>query len=192
MPATLPVTGDADADRLLATDPLALLIGMLLDQQVKMEVAFRAPFVLRQRLGGTLDAASIAAMDTAELEGVFAAKPALHRFPAAMARRTQELCRQVADGYGNDAGQIWKGVRSAEVLFARLRALPGFGDEKAKIFLALLAKRFGRAPAGWETVSAPFSDSTPRSVADVDSPGTLEKVRDFKKLMKAQGKGKAG
>ncbi len=192
MPAAFYVTGDADADRLLATDPLALLIGMLLDQQVKMEVAFRAPSLLRQRLGGTLDAASIAAMDTAELEGVFAAKPALHRFPAAMARRTQELCRRVADDYGNDAGRVWKGVRSADVLFARLRALPGFGEEKAKIFLALLAKRFGRAPAGWEVLASPFSDSTPRSVADIDSPETLEKVRDFKRLMKAQGKGKAG
>lgn len=192
MPTTLPVSGDPDADRLLAADPLALLIGMLLDQQVKMETAFRAPALLKARLGGELDAARIAAMPTEQLEAVFADKPALHRFPAAMARRTQELCRAVVDDYDGDAARIWKGVRSGAVLYDRVRALPGYGEEKAKIFVALLAKRFGKRPAGWEEVAAPFSDALPRSVADIDSPETLEKVREFKRLKKSEGKGKDG
>lgn len=188
---SLPVTGDPDADRLLVTDPLALLIGMLLDQQVPMEWAFRGPARLAERLGGRLDAAAIAAMDPDELEAVFRATPALHRFPAAMARRTQELCAHVVERYDGDAGRIWRGVRSGDALYQRLRQLPGYGDEKARIFLAILAKRLGRRPAGWEAAAAPFSDDQPRSVADIGSAEDLQAVRAWKKARKAAGKGKA-
>lgn len=192
MPAkTLPVTGDPDADALLASEPLALLIGMLLDQQVPMEWAFKGPWTLRQRLGGSLDAAIIAAMDPAALEERFKQKPALHRYPAAMAKRTQALCQFIVDHYGGDAGAVWRGVRTGDELFRRLRELPGYGDEKAKIFMAILAKRFGKKPKGWEEAAAPFSDGTPRSVADIDGPQALQRVREYKQAMKAQGKGKA-
>lgn len=185
----LPVTGDPDTDHLLVTDPLALLIGMLLDQQVPMEWAFRGPRTLRDRLGG-LDARAIAAMDPDHLVDVFCEKPALHRYPAAMARRTHELCAFVTERYDGDAGRVWKGVRSGEQLYARVRELPGYGDEKAKILVAILAKRLGKRPAGWEAVAAPFSDAEPRSVADIDSPESLARVREWKKAKKAAGKSK--
>ena len=188
---TMPVTNTPEANKLLVSDPLALLIGMLLDQQVPMEWAFLGPYTLRERLGGTLDASAIAAMDPEDLVAVFVAKPALHRYPAAMARRTHELCQYLVDTYDGDAGKVWRGVRSGDELYRRLRALPGYGDEKAKIFLAILAKRLGKTPAGWEAAAAPFSDSTPRSVADIDSPEAFARVREFKKAKKAQGKGKA-
>jgi len=190
-PTPLYITGDPSSDKLLMDEPLALLIGMLLDQQVPMEWAFKGPATLKERLGGRLDAAEIAAMDPEDLVAVFVAKPALHRYPAAMARRTHELCVKLVDDYGGDAGGVWRGVRSGDELFRRVRALPGYGDEKAKIFVAILAKRLGKRPAGWEDVAAPFSDSTPRSVADIDSPETLGRVREFKQMMKAKGKGKA-
>ncbi len=189
---TLPVTGDPAADELLASDPLALLIGMLLDQQVPMEWAFASPLRLRDRLGGTLDAAAIAATPLDELEAVFKGPPALHRFPGSMAKRTQQLCQHLVDHHGGDAAAVWGGVGTGAELFRRVRALPGYGGEKAKIFTALLAKRFGVRPPGWEEVSRPFSDATHRSVADVDSADALQEVRAFKKLMKAQGKGKDG
>jgi uncharacterized HhH-GPD family protein len=188
---TLPVTGDPEADRLLVTDPLALLVGMLLDQQVPMEWAFGSPLKLKERLGGELDAARIAAMPTEELEAVFKGPPALHRYPGSMAKRTQALCQHLVDHHGGDAAKVWSGVRSGEALHARIRALPGFGEEKARIFLALLAKRFGKRPAGWEEHAGPFADGTPRSVADIDSPEALVRVREFKRAMKAKGKGKA-
>lgn len=188
---TLPVTGIAEADQLLVTDPLALLVGMLLDQQVPMEWAFTSPYTLRERLGGTLDATAIAAMGPDALVDVFCEKPALHRYPAVMARRTHELCQHLVDHYGGDAAKVWKGVRSGDALYARLRDLPGYGDEKARIFLALLAKRLGRAPAGWEAAAAPFSDDVPRSVADISSPEALQRVREFKKAQKAAKRSKA-
>ena len=188
---TMPVTSNPDANKLLVTDPLALLIGMLLDQQVPMEWAFLGPYTLQERLGGTLDAAAIAAMDPEDLVAVFVAKPALHRYPAAMARRTHELCQHLVDTYDGDAGKVWRGVRTGDELYRRLRALPGYGDEKAKIFMAILAKRLGKKPKGWEEAAAPFSDATPRSVADVASAETLAQVREFKQLKKKQGKGKA-
>jgi len=122
---------------------------------------------------------------------VFCEKPALHRYPAAMARRAHELCTFLVDHYGGDAGAVWRNVRSGDELLRRLRELPGYGEEKSKIFLAILAKRLGKRPAGWEEAAAPFSDATPRSVADIDSPEALVKVREFKKAMKAKGKGKA-
>jgi uncharacterized HhH-GPD family protein len=188
---TIPITGDPDADALLVSDPLALLIGMLLDQQVPMELAFRGPHTLRARLGGELDATAIAAMGPDAVVDVFCAKPALHRYPAVMARRTHELCQFLVDHYGGDAGKVWRGVRTGDELYRRLRELPGYGEEKAKIFMAILAKRFGKKPAGWEAAAAPFSDAVPRSVADVASPETLAEVREFKKAQKAAKRGKA-
>jgi uncharacterized HhH-GPD family protein len=187
---TLPVTGDPEADKLLADDPLALTIGMLLDQQVPMEWAFSGPLRLRDKLGGRLDAAEIAALGPAELEGMFKGPPALHRYPGSMAKRTQALCQFLVDHYGGDAAAVWTGVDSGAELLRRVRALPGFGADKARIFTALLAKRFGVRPPGWEEATAPFSDDQPRSVADIDSAESLQRVRSWKKAMKTQGKTK--
>lgn len=187
---TLPVTGDPEADKLLVDDPLALTIGMLLDQQVPMEWAFSGPLRLRDKLGGKLDAAEIAALDPAELEAMFKGPPALHRYPGSMAKRTQALCQFLVEHYGGDAAAVWTGVDDGAVLLRRVRALPGFGADKSKIFTALLAKRFGVRPPGWEEATAPFSDDRPRSVADIDSAESLQRVRSWKKAMKAQGKTK--
>lgn len=192
MKGTLAVTGDPAADKLLNTDPLALTIGMLLDQQVPMEWAFGAPLKLRERLGGALDASTIAALPLEKLEVMFKGPPALHRYPSSMAKRTQQLCQHLVDEHGGDAAAVWKGVPTGADLIRRLKALPGFGPEKAKIFTALLGKRFGVQPAGWEEASKPFSDTTHRSVADIDSADALTEVRAFKKVMKARGKGKDG
>ena len=186
----LAVTGDPEADRLLVEDPLALVIGMLLDQQVPMEWAFRGPARLKERLGGTLDCNAIAAMSEDDVVAVFQAKPALHRFPGSMGKRTYALCRYLADEYDGDAASVWTGAASGADLLTRVQALPGFGAEKAKIFVALLAKRLGVRPKGWEEVSAPFSDAEPRSVADIDSAEALEQVRAWKKAKKAAGKTK--
>ncbi|MGI8758736.1 MAG: HhH-GPD-type base excision DNA repair protein [Acidimicrobiales bacterium] len=184
------ITGDPEADALLAREPLALLIGMLLDQQVPMEWAFASPAKLAVRLGGTLDAAEIAGMEPEALEAAFKQKPALHRYPASMARRTQELCRHLVEVYDGTAERVWTGPGDGAEVLARLRALPGFGDEKARIFLAVVAKRRGVRPEGWEKAAAPFSDDQRRSVADIESPETLEAVRAFKKAKKAAGKTK--
>ena len=191
MQGDIAVTGDPDADHLLNTDPLALLLGMLLDQQVPMEWAFGSPLKLRERLGG-LDAAAIAVMPLEELEAAFKGPPALHRYPSSMAKRTQQLCQHLVDEHGGSAAAVWTDVATGAELFRRIRALPGYGGEKAKIFTALLAKRFGVAPPGWEEPAKPFSDAQHRSVADIDSPAALEEVRAFKKMMKAKGKGKDG
>jgi uncharacterized HhH-GPD family protein len=191
MKGTLAVTGDPEADRLLNTDPLALLLGMLLDQQVPMEWAFMAPHRLKERMGGVLDASKIASYDPDELAAIFKGPPALHRFPGSMAKRTQEMCRVIADEYDNDAQRVWAKVTDGKELFRRLTALPGYGKEKASIFTAILAKRMGVRPKGWEDHAGPFADATPRSVADIDSPETLQAVRAFKKAKNAEGKGKA-
>jgi len=188
--ASMPITGDPAADDLLVTDPLALVIGMLLDQQVPMEWAFKGPSTLRDRLGG-LDATKIAAMPPEELEAVFREKPALHRYPGSMAKRTHALCVHLVDEYDGDAAKLWTGVDDPQVLFDRIRALPGYGEEKAKIFLAILGKRLKVAPKGWEVCAVPFSDSEPRSVADIDSPENLQRVRAWKQAQKAKGKTKA-
>jgi uncharacterized HhH-GPD family protein len=188
--ASMPITGDPAADELLVTDPLALVIGMLLDQQVPMEWAFKGPSTLRDRLGG-LDATKIAAMPPEELEAVFREKPALHRYPGSMAKRTHALCVHLVDEYDGDAAKLWTGVDDPQVLFDRIRALPGYGEEKAKIFLAILGKRLKVAPKGWEVCAVPFSDSEPRSVADIDSPENLQRVRAWKQAQKAKGKTKA-
>ena len=184
------ITGDPTADGLLNTDGTALLIGMLLDQQVPMEWAFRGPSTLRDRLG-RLDCAAIAAMPVDDLEAVFKEKPALHRYPGSMAKRTHALCEHVVAEYDGDAGRIWTTTDDPQVLFDRIRALPGYGDEKAKIFLAILGKRLQVAPKGWEEFAAPFSDDNPRSVADIDSPENLQRVRAWKQAQKAAKKSKA-
>ena len=186
----LPVTGDDEADRLLQDDPLALVIGMLLDQQVPMEWAFKAPSTLRTRLGDRFDASAIAAMDPEDVVAVFCDKPALHRFPAVMARRVYDLCTVVRDEYGGDPANIWRGVTDGAELLGRVNALPGYGKEKSKIFVALLAKRFAVAPAGWETAAKPFSDTVPRSVADISSREAFAEVRAWKKEQKRQGRSK--
>jgi uncharacterized HhH-GPD family protein len=186
--SSLPVTGNAEADRLLVTDPLALVVGMLLDQQVPMEWAFGSPLKLRERLGGQLDAAAIAAMPLEELEVAFKGPPALHRYPGSMAKRTHQLCQHLVDQHGGKADAVWRKVDTGAELLRRVKALPGFGEEKAKIFTALLAKRFGVRPPGWEEASAPFSDDLKRSVADIDGPDALAEVRSFKQRKKADAK----
>jgi uncharacterized HhH-GPD family protein len=186
----IPITGDPEADRLLVESPLALLLGMLLDQQVPMEWAFKGPHTLSERIGG-LDAAKIAEMSPDEVEAAFKTKPALHRFPGSMAKRAHALCQVLVDEYDGDAANVWKSAKTGDELLARLEALPGFGAEKSKIFLAVLGKRLGVAPPGWEAAAKPFSDSTKRSVADVDSPESLAEVRSWKRAQKAKGKGKS-
>ena len=191
MSDTFFITGNEEADALLASDPLALLLGMMLDQQVPMEWAFASPATLARRLGGQLDAGVIAGMDVEALEAAFKEKPALHRYPGSMARRAHELCRHLVESYDGRAERVWTDVGTGEELLGRLSALPGFGAEKARIFLAVLAKRRGVRPPGWEAAAAPFSDGQRRSVADVTSPETLQEVRAFKAAKKAAGKGKA-
>ncbi|HSL59637.1 MAG TPA: HhH-GPD-type base excision DNA repair protein [Acidimicrobiales bacterium] len=186
----IPITGDPDADLLLETDPFALLVGMLLDQQVSMELAFRGPAKLRERLGDEFTPSAIAAMDPDRFAAACAEKPAIHRFPGSMATRIQALSAHLVERYDGDAAAVWTGADSGATLWERVIALPGYGDEKSKIFIALLAKRLGVAPAGWAEVAAPFSDDVPRSVADVDSAESLARVREWKKAKKAAGKSK--
>lgn len=181
---TLYITGNPASDRLLNTNGTALLIGMLLDQQVPMEWAFNGAFTLKSRLGH-LDPRRIAAMDPDEFLAVCTEKPAIHRFPKAMAARIQGMCAIIAAEYRNKGENIWAGVTDADVLFERLRRLPGYGEEKAQIFVALLAKRFGIKPKGWQKAAGVFSDRQPRTVADITSPETLLKVRAWKKMEKA-------
>ncbi|GAA4863577.1 HhH-GPD-type base excision DNA repair protein [Saccharopolyspora rosea] len=187
MTRTLWLTGDTDADRLLAQDPLALLIGMLLDQQITMEVAFAGPKKLRDRLG-ELDADAIAAMDPERFAAACAEQPAVHRFPGSMAKRIQTLCQYLVDHYDGDAERLWAGADGKEVL-KRLKALPGFGDQKARIFLALLGKQWGVAPRGWREAAGAYGDADARrSIADVVDQQTLEEVRTWKKQQKAAAK----
>ena len=184
MAGTLFITGDPAADELLNADGTALLIGMLLDQQVPMEWAFTGPATLRSRLGH-LDAARIAAMDEDAFVAVCCEKPAVHRFPASMGRRVRALCEALAERFDGRGEQVWAGVVTGDELYARLRTLPGFGDEKAKIFIALLGKRFGVQPAGWEAAAGVFGDGQPRSVADIHDTASLARVREWKKAAKA-------
>jgi len=181
-----------DADRLLTESPLALLIGMVLDQQIPLEWAFTGPLTLTQRLGRDLDAADLAARDPDELAKLFATPPALHRFPGSMAGRVQEMCRVVADDYGNDAANVWAGVTDARELLKRIEGLPGFGKMKAKIFLALLGKQLGVRPKGWREAAGEFGEErSHKSVADITDGKSLQKVRAYKKEMKAAAKAKA-
>jgi uncharacterized HhH-GPD family protein len=186
---TLYITGDRAVDGLLNRDGTALLIGMLLDQQVSMELAFAGPAKLRERLGH-LDARRIAALDPEAFVAVCSAPPAIHRFPAAMARRIQDLCAVLSEQYRGKGANVWAGVADGDELYRRLRALPGYGDEKARIFIALLGKRMGVQPPGWREAAGRFGDDVPRSVADIDGPEALAKVREWKKAQKAAGRDK--
>jgi uncharacterized HhH-GPD family protein len=172
-------TQDPAANRLLETDPLALLIGMVLDQQVKMEKAFSGPLVLKQRLGH-LDVRKIAAMDPDKLVEVFRDRPAIHRFPGSMANRVQALCQAVVHDYGGDAAAVWTEARDGDDLAARIKKLPGFGDMKVKILVAVLAKKFDVKPRGWQKHAANW-----HTVADVDSVDSMEHAREVKREMKA-------
>ena len=186
----IPITGNPDADQLLVDDPLALLLGMLLDQQVPMEWAFTGPFTLRERLGH-LDPHQVAAMPVEAFVDVCRDKPAIHRFPKSMGERIHAACVHVVDRHDGHAERIWTEAADAEDVYARLREVPGYGDEKSKIFIAILAKRFGIRPDGWEQVAGPFADDNPRSVADVSSEEALHEVRKWKKAQKAAKKSKA-
>lgn len=188
---SFPITNDDDANAFLVENPLALLLGMLFDQQVPMEWAFRSPHTLSERLGDRFTAEGIAAMDPEDLVAVFVEKPALHRYPAAMARRAHAVCEHLVEHHRGDPANLWRRVKSGDELYARVSALPGFGEEKSKIFVALLAKRFGKRPEGWETAVAPFGDDEPRSAADVDSKERFTEVRAWKKAQKAAKKSKA-
>jgi uncharacterized HhH-GPD family protein len=185
----LNITQDPEADELVSQDGLALLVAMVLDQQIPLERAFHAPLELQQRLGGRFDAAGIAAMDPAALARVFAEPPALHRFPASMARRVQELCQVLVENYQGDAARLWQSAPSGAELLARVRALPGFGDQKARIFVALLGKQFDVAPDGWTEAATPFgSPGSFLSVADIEGPESLARVRAYKQQRKAEAK----
>src|SRR5215212_3206489 len=178
-PPTMRLAQDPDADALLARDPLALLMGMLLDQQFPLEWAFRAPWRLAQRMERTsLDAAEIAGYDPEAFVKLMAGPPALHRYPAAMAERVQALCRLVVEQYGGDAAALWRTAATGKELLARLRALPGFGEQKARIFVALLGKQLGVRPEGWREVAGPYGeDGSRRSAADVTDAKVLAVIR---------------
>lgn len=188
---TLYITGDTQSDKLLNSNGTALLIGMLLDQQVPMEWAFNGPATLKKRLGH-LDPKKISQMDVEEFVSVCAEKPAIHRFPASMGRRIHELCGIIAAQYKNKGENIWVDLTDAADLTARLRVLPGYGEEKTQIFIALLAKRMGVKLKNWKTEAGVFSDENPRTVADIVSPETLLMVRSWKKAEKAADLDKRG
>jgi len=179
MPAPIHFTGDPEADAFLGESPLALLIGFVLDQQVTVQKAFSSPLELSKRLGG-LDAHEIAAMDTGQLEEVFREKPALHRFPANMARRTQEFCAALVSDYDGDAAAVWNGARDGADLERRLLALPGIGEMKARSLVAVIAKRLGVRPPGWEEFAPQHA-----CLGDVDSPAALADYQAAKRAHKA-------
>ncbi len=185
-PTTLPFTGDSEADRLLAEDPLALLIGFALDQQVTVQKAFSGPAELKRRLGH-LDAAKIAAIDPTELDAVFRERPALHRFPGAMAGKVQALAAAIANDYGNDAGRVWREAKDGADLERRLLGLPGIGEMKAKSLIAVLGKRFGVRPPGYEAVAPTWP-----TLGDVDSPEALAAYQAGKRAKKAAARAAAG
>ena len=185
---TLHLSQDPEADALLSRDPLALLLGMLLDQQIPMEKAFKGPAVLLERLGH-LDAARIADADPEQFAAVMAQPPAVHRFPGSMAKRVQDLCRALVEHHGGSAEAVWADADDGADLLRRVRALPGFGAQKAQIFVALLGKQYGVTPRGWrEAAGAYGEDGALRSVADVVSQETLLEVRAYKQSVKAAAK----
>lgn len=187
----LNLTGDPEADQLLEDSPFALLLGMLLDQQISMEIAFAGPRKIAERIGG-LDPRVIADSDPAAFAEMFAQTPAVHRFPGSMAKRVQDLAREIVDTYGGEASAVWThdNPDGSEVL-RRLKALPGFGEQKARIFLALLGKQYGVTPDGWRTAAGAYGEpGTRMSIADVVDKASLEQVRAYKKQMKASAKSK--
>lgn len=192
MTAKLCIAQDPGADALLESNPFALLVGMLLDQQYPMEAAFAGPKKIADRMGG-VDAREIAEYDPEKFAAMCSTTPAVHRFPGSMAKRIQALAQLVVDRYDGDAAALWTAgdPDGAEVL-RRLKALPGFGEQKAKIFLALLGKQYGVTPAGWREAAGDYGTAgSYRSVADVTDAGALEKVRSYKKQAKAAAKDQA-
>lgn len=183
----LRLTQDAEADALLSGSPLALLVGMLLDQQIPMERAFAGPLTLARRMGGRdLDAHEIAAYDPEAFTALLSEKPAVHRYPGSMAKRIQQLCQYLVEHYEGDAELLWKDVPDGRTLLRRLNGLPGFGRQKAQIFLALLGKRLDVTPEGWREAAGPYGEEgAHRSVADVTGPDALVKVREYKRSAKA-------
>jgi uncharacterized HhH-GPD family protein len=177
---SLPWTGDPEADRLLAQNPFALLMGMLLDQQFPMERAFYGPFLLQQRLGEPLSPDRIARMDPADLDPLFKGPPAIHRFPGAFAKRTHDVARFIVDHYDGDTARLWTTADSGDDLYKRLRELPGFGDAKARIFVGVLGKRLQIGPVGWEAVAADWP-----SIADVGQWEDVFTLRQQKREMKS-------
>jgi uncharacterized HhH-GPD family protein len=187
MTFSLPI--DAEANALLDRDPLAVLIGLTLDQQITMEKAFTSPWVLAQRLGHAPTAAELAGFDGAALIAIFAQPPALHRFPKAMAARVQEVCRVVVEQYGGDAAALWRDVPDGAELFRRIHALPGFGKQKAQILVALLGKQYGVQPSGWREAAGGYGEADAfRSVADIVDDESLARVRAYKKQVKAEAR----
>ena len=176
----LPFTGNDDADRLLVSDPLALLIGFALDQQVPLQKAFSGPLELSRRIGG-LDARQIATMDAEMLETAFRTPPALHRFPNSMAKKVRDLAAFIVARYDGDASRIWTEAKDGADLYARFREVPGFGPMKAETLVAILGKRLGRAPAGWEAFVPDHM-----TLGDVDGPDALRRYQDWKRGMKAE------
>ncbi|MEU2130250.1 HhH-GPD-type base excision DNA repair protein [Streptomyces sp. NPDC056004] len=187
---TLRIAQEPKADELLARSPLAALVGMLLDQQVPMEWAFSGPYSLAQRMGGDdLDAHEIAVHDPEAFAELFTTKPALHRYPGAMAKRVQQLCQYLVAEYDGDASAVWTDVSDGAELRKRLNALPGFGTQKAQIFLALLGKQFGVRPKGWREAAGPYGEAgSHRSVADITGPESLAEVRAYKQHAKQAAK----
>ena len=186
---SLTLTGDPAADTLLSDNAFALLTGMLLDQQIAMELAFVGPHRLADRLGGHLEPATVAATDLDDLEGLFRQKPALHRYPGSMAKRVHALATHLVEEYGGDASAVWADVSDGPELKRRLGALPGFGDQKARIFLALLGKQCGVTPDGWRDAAGDYGLDGHRSIADVTDPEALDAVRTWKQAQKAAAKG---
>jgi uncharacterized HhH-GPD family protein len=187
------LTGDVEADQLLTEDDNALLIGMVLDQQVPMEKAFSGPLVIAQRMGGRLDVAAIAATSEEDFVALCSRPPAIHRFPAAMAKRVRQLCQVLTEDYDGEAANIWKDARSGDEVKANLERLPGFGADKAAIFTAVLGKQRGITPDGWREAAGHYGESgTFRSVADIVDSDSLLKVRETKKSVKAAKKEMSG
>ncbi|MPY50897.1 HhH-GPD-type base excision DNA repair protein [Streptomyces acidicola] len=190
MNVTLHLAQDPEADELLGRSPLAALVGMLLDQQVPMEWAFQGPATIAQRLGADdLDAYVIAGYDPEAFTALLSQKPAVHRYPSSMAKRIQQLCQYLVEHYDGDAGAVWQGVVTGQELLGRLRELPGFGAQKAQIFLALLGKQLGVRPEGWREAAGAYGEPDAfRSVADITGPESLAKVRAHKQQLKAAAK----
>jgi uncharacterized HhH-GPD family protein len=181
------ITGDADADQVLTDSPFALLVGMMLDQQYPMEHAFRGPHKVLTRFG-SIEPSAIAAADPEEFATLCSTPPAIHRYGRSMAARLQTLAALVEHEFHGDASRIWTEATSGKDLVDRVNALPGFGKQKAQIFVALLAKQLGVRPEGWEQAVGAYAEDGYRSVADVTDPASLQKVRDFKKAKKAEAK----
>lgn len=183
------LSGDPEADALLTEDANALLIGMVLDQQVPLEKAFAGPAVIAARMGGHLDVAAIASTSEEDFVALCAQRPAIHRFPGSVGKRIHQVCRRLVEDYGGDVRQLYARAESGADLKTALAALPGFGAQKAAIFTALLGKQCAVAPPGWQEASAPYGqEGTHLSVADIVDAESLDKVRDAKRTAKAAAK----